>query len=67
MTSGRSHAVRLALALGGLGIVLNTPTAAWAHATLNRATPPVQSSLAAAPVRVSLEFSQAVTLVPGSL
>ena len=53
--------------LGCLALALAIPSPAAAHATLERAIPRVQGSVETAPSEVRLEFSQAVTLVAGSL
>ena len=60
MRAGRATVALLALAL-------LLPATAAAHATLDRATPRVQGSVEAAPRAVTLEFSQAVSLVSRSL
>ncbi len=59
------RAARATIALLALALVV--PATAAAHATLDRATPGVQGSVDAAPRVVTLEFSQAVSLVSRSL
>ncbi len=53
--------------LASLALALTLPGAASAHATLDRTTPGLQTSVDAVPKEVRLEFSQAVTLVARSL
>ncbi len=55
------------MTLACLALALAIPSSAAAHAALERAIPPVQTSVDRAPAEVRLEFSQAVTLVAGSL
>jgi copper transport protein len=55
------------VAFACLALTLALPGSAAAHATLDRTTPALQTSVDAVPKEVRLEFSQAVTLVARSL
>jgi len=58
---------RALLAAAVVALALSFPAAAWAHATLNSASPATQSSVRVPPKEIRLTFNQPVTVIANAI